>query len=83
MKIVIYTTPTCPYCFRAKALLKQKKFQFNEIDVSNQSDRVSMTKKANGSHTVPQIFINDKHIGGCDDLYILEREGKLDQLIGV
>lgn len=82
-EIVIYTTPICPYCVRAKALLKQKGVpRVTEIDVSQDASlREEMTKKAGGRRTVPQIFIGGAHIGGCDDLYALEQEGKLDSLL--
>ena len=81
-KITIYTTMTCPYCFRAKRLLKQKGVKFNEIDVTmNPNQRTKMVQRANGGRTVPQIFIGDNHVGGCDDLYALERAGKPDPLL--
>jgi glutaredoxin 3 len=80
--ITIYTTTICPYCVRAKALLKAKGADYTEIDVSNnQALREEMTKKANGRRTVPQIFIGDHHVGGCDDLYALDRDGKLDAML--
>jgi len=78
-KIEMYTTRTCPYCLRAKALLQEKGAGFKEIDVNGAPNlRQDMTQRANGGYTVPQIFINDEHIGGCDELYALERAGKLD-----
>jgi len=81
-KITIYTTPICPYCVRAKQLLKNKGAPFEEIDVFMDDDaRAEMTDRAPGARTVPQIFIGDKHIGGCDDLYALDGEGKLDALL--
>ena len=80
--VTIYTTPTCPYCHAAKALLQQKSVSFTEIDVSaDPSLRDAMTARANGQRTVPQIFINNMHIGGCDDLYALDRQAKLDALL--
>jgi len=80
--VTIYTTPTCPYCHAAKALLQQKSVSFTEIDVSaDASLRDAMTARANGQRTVPQIFINNMHIGGCDDLYALDRQDKLDALL--
>jgi glutaredoxin 3 len=80
--IKIYTTPICPYCVRAKALLKKKGAAFEEVDVFMDSDaRAEMEDKSNGGRTVPQIFIGDTHIGGCDDLYALESQGKLDPLL--
>ena len=81
-KIEIYTTTTCPYCHAAKSLLQQKKVAFNEINVTgDQAAREKMTIRANGVRTVPQIFINDEHIGGCDDLYALDHQNKLDTLL--
>lgn len=80
-KVVIYTTEICPYCVKAKALLKRKNVDFQEIKVADDKIREEMMKKANGAKTVPQIFINDKSIGGCDDLYALESAKKLDALL--
>jgi glutaredoxin 3 len=81
-KIEIYTWTYCPFCIRAKALLKKKGVEFTEyvIDGDN-SAREKMTQRANGRSSVPQIFINDQHIGGCDDIYALESQGKLEQLL--
>ena len=80
--IEIYTTPYCPYCIAAKRLLGEKGVTFKEIDVSGNSDlRSQMTKRANGGYTVPQIFIGETHVGGCDDLYALDDAGKLDPLL--
>lgn len=79
--IVIYSKAVCPYCVKAKFLLKRKKVDFTEIMVDSDSVREEMIKKSGGRMTVPQIFINDKHIGGCDDLYALEDAGKLDELL--
>ena len=78
-KIVIYTTTTCPYCVRAKALLDRKGATYREISAEDPSIREEMIQKAGGRKTVPQIFIGDFHVGGCDDLYELEKQGKLDQ----
>jgi len=81
-RIKIYTTPICPYCVRAKALLTKKSVEFEEIDVFMDSEaRAEMEAKAAGKQTVPQIFIDDTHIGGSDDLYALDRDGKLDPLL--
>ncbi|MBC7908656.1 MAG: glutaredoxin 3 [Rhodospirillaceae bacterium] len=74
-EIEIYTTPTCPYCIRAKALLDKKGVAYREIDVS--AGRDVMTKRAGGRTSVPQIFINGEHIGGCDDLHELDAAGDL------
>ncbi|WP_316353021.1 glutaredoxin 3 [Candidatus Trichorickettsia mobilis] len=81
-KIVIYTSSSCPYCLRAKALLKRNNAKFEEINIENdQQLREKMIQQADGRKTVPQIFINDIHIGGCDDLYALEQEGRLQELL--
>lgn len=80
--IEIYTTKICPYCVRAKSLLQKKGAPFKEIDVTSDAElRTALVQKAGGQRTVPQIFINGKHIGGSDDLYALDREGKLDSLL--
>ncbi len=80
--IEIYTTPICGFCHAAKRLLNQKGVSFSEINVLADPERKpEMIKRANGSRTVPQIFINDAHIGGCDDLYALDRMGKLDPIL--
>jgi glutaredoxin 3 len=80
--VEIYTTPYCPFCVDAKALLTQKSVPFTEIDVSrDRTLRAQMRERANGRGTVPQIFIGATHVGGCDDLYALEDEGKLDRLL--
>jgi glutaredoxin 3 len=80
--IVIYTTATCPYCRRAKALLTSKQTGFTEIPVDSDRDRRrEMTDRAGGRTSVPQIFFDGRHIGGCDDLYELEYEGQLDALL--
>ena len=81
-RITIYTTPICPYCVRAKALLKKKGAVFDEIDVfMDAGARREMEAKAGGRYTVPQIFIGERHVGGCEDLYALERAGELDPLL--
>ena len=81
-KIKIYTTPICPYCVRAKSLLKKKGAQYEEVDVFMDSGaRAEMESKSHGARTVPQIFIGDTHVGGCDDLYALESKGQLDPLL--
>jgi glutaredoxin 3 len=80
--VEIYTTPYCPFCIDAKALLKKKNVAFTEIDVSRDRDlKQKMIQRANGGYTVPQIFIGSVHVGGCDDLYALEGAGKLDSLL--
>ncbi|MEQ1865551.1 MAG: glutaredoxin 3 [Micropepsaceae bacterium] len=81
-KVIVYATLLCPFCHRAKALLRKKGVPFTEIDVSmDAAKRAEMTKRSHGSYTVPQIFIGDTHVGGCDDLHALDREGKLDTLL--
>ena len=81
-KVVMYTTPICPYCVRAKALLKRKGVAVEEVDVfMNREARTEMEAKSGGRYTVPQIFIGERHVGGCDDLYALERAGELDLLL--
>ena len=81
-QVSLYTTRFCPFCIRAKMLLDAKKIEYSEIPVdADQAERRLMTARA-GSHTVPQIWIGEKHIGGCDELYQLEREGLLDDLLG-
>ncbi len=80
-KVIIYTTDYCPYCVKAKMLLQKKQVQFDEIKISNDEMREEMITKSGGKRTVPQIFIDQKHIGGCDDLYELDRQKKLDELL--
>ncbi|MBO9463794.1 glutaredoxin 3 [Tropicibacter sp. R15_0] len=80
--VEIYTSPLCGFCHAAKRLLKQKGVEFTEIDVLVEPNRRSeMMDRAHGRHTVPQIFIGETHVGGCDDLYELERAGKLDPML--
>jgi glutaredoxin 3 len=79
--ITLYVTGWCPYCQRAKALLDSKQLVFNEIDVDEDPKlRQEMTARS-GRRTVPQIFIGESHVGGCDDLVALEARGELDQLV--
>ena len=80
-KITIYTTPYCPYCHAAKALLNKKGVAFDEIDVQEPSLRQQMMLRANGRRTVPQIFIGETHVGGSDDIHELDRRGALDPLL--
>jgi glutaredoxin 3 len=80
--IEIYTKAFCPYCWRAKALLDAKGLEYREIAVDFGGEvRARMIERANGRTTVPQIFISELHVGGCDDLFALERSGRLDELI--
>lgn len=81
-KVIMYTTPICPYCVRAKRLLHQKNVPFEEIDVARDPElRANMVKRAGGMMTVPQIFVGETHVGGSDELYALEKAGKLDALL--
>ena len=80
--VTIYTKSTCGYCARAKSLLTSKNVAFEEISVDGDyAKQEEMTKRANGGWTVPQIFIGTTHVGGCDDLHALDRDGKLDALL--
>jgi len=80
--VEIYTSPLCGYCHAAKRLLTQKGVSFSEVDVLTHPDRKpEMIQRANGGRTVPQIFIGDTHVGGCDDLFALDSAGKLDVLL--
>lgn len=81
-KVTIYMNSWCPYCAAAKELLTRKGAEFDEIDVERQPEaRREMIAKAGGRTSVPQIFIDEKHIGGCDDLYALDSRGGLDSLL--
>lgn len=81
-KVEVYSTQYCPYCMRAKALLRSKGVTFEEIDVTDDPAlRAKMVKLSGGRRTVPEIFINGEIIGGCDELYALERSGELDMLL--
>ena len=83
-KIEIYTTMFCPFCVRAKQLLDSKQVMYDETDVTARlSLRKTMTNRANGRTSVPQIFIDGQHVGGCDDLLALENSGQLDRLLQV
>lgn len=83
-EVYIYTAILCPFCHRAKRLLSQKGITFTEIDVTlDQTRRAEMTRKSKGRTTVPQIFLGEQHIGDCEEIHALEREGKLDVLIHV
>jgi glutaredoxin 3 len=81
--VEIYTWATCPFCLRAKSLLNKKGVNFTEYSIDGDEEaRYKMAKRADGRTSLPQIFINDQHIGGCDDLYALEKQGNLDPLLG-
>jgi glutaredoxin 3 len=80
--VEIYTTPFCGYCYMAKRLLKKKGIAFAETDVSRDAAlRGTMMQRAGGKRTVPQIFVGETHVGGCDELYALDRAGRLDPLL--
>jgi glutaredoxin 3 len=80
--IEVYTTPYCPYCVSAKAMLQRKGVEFTEINVAGVPERrAEMVTRAKGRTTVPQIFVGPTHVGGCDDLYELDEAGKLDPLL--
>ncbi|PNG27738.1 glutaredoxin 3 [Methylocella silvestris] len=80
-QITIYTTTTCPYCIRAKALLEKKNLEFTEISVDGNPKLRSELAERTGRTSVPQVFVGESHVGGCDDLYELHYDGKLEQLI--
>ena len=79
--VTIYTTPYCPYCVSAKRLLQRKKVPYEEIDVSGDDEARQKLSMRTGRRTVPQIFIGERHVGGCDDLYALEHAGELASLL--
>ncbi|MGK7893560.1 MAG: glutaredoxin 3 [Xenococcus sp. (in: cyanobacteria)] len=80
--VEIYTWQTCPFCIRAKLLLWWKGVKFTEYKIDgNEEARNEMAKRANGRRTVPQVFVNEEHLGGCDDIYELDSQGKLDPLL--
>jgi glutaredoxin 3 len=80
--VTIYTTPICPYCARAKSLLGKKGVAYEEVDVMMDTRaRDQMLERSGGARTVPQIFVGDTHVGGSDELYALERDGKLDAML--
>ena len=81
MTIDIYTKVTCFYCMRAKALFDEKQVSFNEIKIDNDNDLRNEMIKRSGGVTVPQIFIGDEYVGGCDDLFALHAANKLDELL--
>jgi len=81
-KVEIYTWRTCPFCIRAKALLKRKGVEFTEYAIDGDAAaRDKMTDRANGGRSLPQIFINDQHVGGCDEIHELDAQGLLDPLL--
>jgi len=81
-EVIVYSGPNCPYCDRAKALLKKKGVPFQDFNVkADQAKLTEMMERSNGKRTIPQIFIGAQHVGGCDDLYALDSAGKLDTLL--
>ena len=83
-KIKIYTTPYCPFCTRAKKLLNSKNVLLEEIDLSEKPEKFEeMVSISNGAKTVPQIFINETHIGDCDFIHELDNKGELDKILGI
>ena len=82
-KIVIYSTRFCPFCLRAKSHLTSKGVEYTDIAVDRDMEKRKEMMKKSKQFTVPQIWIGDKHVGGCDELYALERKGSLDALLGV
>jgi glutaredoxin 3 len=83
-KVEIYTTAWCPYCARARALLDRKGVRYTAIDIEEEpARRAEMIARARGGRSVPQIFINDEHVGGCDDIVALDRRGLLDRKLGI
>jgi glutaredoxin 3 len=80
--VEIYTWSSCPFCIRAKGLLNKKGVQFTEYCIDgDEAAREKMAQRANGRRSLPQIFINDQHIGGCDDLHALDAQGKLEPML--
>ncbi len=80
-EVKVYTTNTCPYCFRAKSLLAKRAVPFEEIDVTHEPDKRAWLVKQSGMRTVPQIFVDGKPIGGSDELHELDRSGELERLL--
>ena len=80
-EVIIYSKDICPYCVRAKMLLQRKGASFTEIKITDDKTKEEMMKKSGGRMSVPQIFIGEKHVGGCDDLYALDAAGRLDELL--
>ena len=81
VNVVMYGTQSCPYCVAARRLLASKGVEYEDIRVDMQPERRADMQRKGGGHTVPQIWINGRHIGGCDDLYALDRQGELDRLL--
>ena len=81
VRVEMYVKTFCPYCYRAEKLLESKGVEFEIYQLDSAERRQEMIQRSNGRTTVPQIFIDNRHVGGCDDLYALDREGKLEQLL--
>tara|TARA_R110002072_G_scaffold112331_1_gene241291 strand:+ start:2448 stop:2717 length:270 start_codon:yes stop_codon:yes gene_type:complete len=82
-EVIMYSSQYCPFCFRAKSIFQQKSVTFKELDVdANPQLRKEMMEKS-GQRTVPQIWVGELHIGGCDDLMTIQRSGELDELLGI
>lgn len=81
--VTIYTFSTCPYCIRAKRLMDNKGVKYEEIEISNNNEKLEELKQRTNSATVPQIFINDRFIGGCDDIVELHKKGEFDKVFGI
>lgn len=82
-KVEMYSTPVCPYCVRAKALLDKKGVAYTDVNVMMNSAKRQEMEKRSGARTVPQIFIDDKAIGGCDELFELDFDGDLNKMLGI
>ncbi|NNF96610.1 MAG: glutaredoxin 3 [Halobacteria archaeon] len=82
-EVVMYSTRFCPYCIRARMLLDNKDISYTEIRVDEQTEQRSVMEQRSQRTSVPQIFIDDYHVGGCDDLFALESQGELDQKLGI
>ena len=81
--MIVYTTRRCPFCTRAIDLLEEKGIGYTEIDIGKKPDLRKVMEERAQRTSVPQIFIGDIHVGGCDDMYVLEEQGKLDELLGL
>ncbi|MGO1367767.1 MAG: glutaredoxin 3 [Senegalia sp. (in: firmicutes)] len=81
--VKIYTTSTCPFCLRAKRLMDNKGVEYEEIEISNNMEKLEELKKETNSSTVPQIFVDNKFIGGCDEIVALHKKGEFDQVFGI
>lgn len=81
-EVIVYTTNYCPYCVKVKQLLRSKGVDFEEVDLTNDdAGRIALVEKSGGRKTVPQVFIDGKHVGDCDDLYALDAKKELDSLL--